>query len=310
MKTLRKIDSRIYRLQQLSDRLAGLNVITNFTHIDYTGKFINFFLSETKWSVWISLSQLASYVSPNLSGMHLNHVLEQAILDFISLNTDCIISIETSIPFSLMERGSIEVAENIHHIIFLKVKFKDLIFYVEDTPQISDDYYFDCKSFFDFNIPVSLKIGHNRLKLSTLREIQSGDILKIQNVSLNFFCSSTIIPIPFNNEISCMIDKYILQDEDINSSDFSLNDYSETVNSPSCNMEEIHVNVDMVILSKKMTLREVNELQFGKTLILPEDAHKKVAVKVNEKLIAIGELVEYDEKLAIEIASVFIEANK
>jgi flagellar motor switch protein FliN/FliY len=69
-------------------------------------------------------------------------------------------------------------------------------------------------------------------------------------------------------------------------------------------VEPLPVTVEFILHTGTLTLAELGQWQAGQVLPLPEDAHGRVQVRVNGQVRAVGELVQLEAGLGVELQSV------
>lgn len=295
MKILKNQNVRIFNLQALSLELERHAFKSQFECIDNYGRWVNFYSLDNSWSIWFNLQQLSALLVSDLSGMYITNELENYILELINLTTNLSLQ-DAIIPFSSMVKGKVSDAASINEVLMLKIFKDDFSFFVEKNPLLHKKYNFELTWFEKLHCSCYIQIGYIFVSLRSLMTIEARDILILKHIDLEFITSSKKIYISNwltdidmttldtgNNHIEQSQDTLILED-----------------------ISELPVKVDVIIHSCAMTLKELNEILMSKTYHLPVEAHKNISLRINNQLIAYGELITFDDALAVEIKEVLI----
>jgi type III secretion protein Q len=74
-------------------------------------------------------------------------------------------------------------------------------------------------------------------------------------------------------------------------------------------LAEVSVKLEFVLEERTVNLLELNEFMTGAVLDLDADAIRKVEVRAGGQAIAIGELIQMDERLGVELHEVYAEST-
>ncbi|VVO48416.1 FliM/FliN family flagellar motor switch protein [Pseudomonas fluorescens] len=72
---------------------------------------------------------------------------------------------------------------------------------------------------------------------------------------------------------------------------------------------EVSVKLEFVLEERTVNLLELNEMVGGQVIPLESDAIRKVEVRAGGQAIAIGELIQMDERLGVELLEVYAEST-
>lgn len=136
-------------------------------------------------------------------------------------------------------------------------------------------------------------LGISRLPLSTLCRLNAGDLLVIKHpLSMITVEHRRVFYFERNNESEIMIT------EPVDLTPEPLKDEASIL----FNWNDLPVDIEFVMPGYPLTLHEVDGIQSGTLLTLPEGVERKIAVYLNRKLLAQGELVVLDDGvLAVEV---------
>ncbi|WP_273801853.1 FliM/FliN family flagellar motor switch protein [Proteus vulgaris] len=155
-------------------------------------------------------------------------------------------------------------------------------------------------------------LGTSQLSLSLLKNILLGDVLLIEKISSNLFLGEKKwIKFEWNGENSVQLlnenESKVLDSNEQNKS------AHEIESQPFITDEEkrlapignIPVTVSFILASKKLLIEEIENLKPGQHIMLPEEAHQQIILKVNGLSVAQGELIRVGDRLAVEIQRSF-----
>ncbi|SFN66570.1 type III secretion protein Q [Izhakiella capsodis] len=145
-----------------------------------------------------------------------------------------------------------------------------------------------------WHIPFRLQVilGYSQIKLSQLTDLAPGDLLLITQMFTHLAIGQCRL-----YEVSYGLNQEIIVGNEL-TKDHEVYQEGETLNDWGC----LPVNIEFVLDSRTVTLSELDEIKAGTSLILSHDAEKKIAIYLNKRLFASGELVVLENgPLAVEI---------
>lgn len=137
-------------------------------------------------------------------------------------------------------------------------------------------------------------LGTSALTLSQLKSLAPGDVLCIA-IQINVFVLAD----------RC-IGSFTINKEGLSMRYDTDSTQSLLLASP---LEEVSVKLEFVLEERTVSLLELNEFMSGAVLDLEADAIRKVEVRAGGQAIAIGELIQMDERLGVELHEVYTEST-
>ena len=145
---------------------------------------------------------------------------------------------------------------------------------------------------------VTLSIGSTRLALNDIKEIEDGDIILLENSNINEMAvlwEENKVPFRINPNPSLIISI----DSD------GGNEMEEEINTKSPNMwDSILVDVVAEFDNVKLTLGELKQISEGLVIDVGSVYENKIKLRVENQIVATGELVILNERYGVRIDSV------
>lgn len=192
---------------------------------------------------------------------------------------------------------------NLH--FFLKLDNEILGKYIVSIPQkliVPQEiqiqaYNIDLKDFINTTTKVNIIVGKSKTTLKDLKRLEKEDIVILDNSKLN---QMTLF---FNEEyrnIKVNPDPAIMIDLDCENEENFMNDNTDK------NMwDNIQVEIGAEFEKVKLTLGELKQISEGLVIDLASVYKNKIALKVENKVIATGELVIIDDRYGVKIEKVY-----
>lgn len=195
---------------------------------------------------------------------------------------------------------------------------------IGEYPKISSDlgdvFIYEIKGYFQW-IALSNKklgvigdfcLGTSQISLSLLKNLLLGDVLLIEKISSYLFLGQRKwMKFEWDGENSVQLlndtDSKISESNEQNKSAHEIESRSFTTDEEKrlVPIGTIPVTVSFILTSKTLLIEEIENLKSGQHIMLPEEAHQQIILKVNGLSIAQGELIKVGERLAVEIQRSF-----
>lgn len=296
MKMTRKADMRMAKLNYcqsvLKQKAYNVQLVCSLTN-NYA---VNYYTLNKEWSVWVNTEQITAMVFPELSGFCLTESLMKEIADMSQNDLLWLDTFEDIIPVKDLIRGevmNIPVSEN---YCMLKIRHDNFVLFIEKVPWLKSEIPVNQAEYRNLLFPVKVTVGNSALTLSTLRTLKAGNLILINSVRMRMISVKSEIVVNNWGEYSAMTEKF-----------GSINEEDEMPGQePQITVDDLTVVLEFVLFRTTMTLTELSDIQNKKVFILPEGVHKNLELRVNNQLIGRGELVEFDEELAIDLKQIFL----
>lgn len=295
MKLLKKKDLRLYRLQSLAQEICKDCIYSKLTRLTLSDLWVHFSCEKKGWSVWISFSQLSALLIPSISGMFVSETTKKNLSDIISSSTKIIFN-EINIPaLRKITSWDTEICESGFQGQLLSVETSNIKIFIENCPLTSTRHCFDITQFYNLSCPVDVTISSVYISLDNLKCLSSGDVILLKEIFFKLYSWNKEIHVKEWEKDTDMLDQFLKATSESPDTEISLSTEIESLN-------DLPVKVDVIIYSSFLTLSELDNIHKNGFFKLPTDAQNKCCLKVNGKIIAKGELVEFDENLAVEIS--------
>lgn len=153
-------------------------------------------------------------------------------------------------------------------------------------------------------LPFTLRyvLGHSQLPLSTLIDVERGDLLRIRDYSPQICL-----------DVRRLFHFCYTPDKEVYVED-AIQEYSHTLPEDeflAAEWSELPVEIEFVLDRLTVSLGELHDVAPGRILPLTPGAETNIRVYMNRKLLAVGELVSLDEGgLAVDISQVILGNTK
>lgn len=294
----RKIDPVSFRLTLLQRHLDATEYEAEWINNFSAGAWVNYSSAEMGWGLWFHISELTTIFSPQLTGMILNEKAMRHILSLSSFDKEYSLSSSVSIPLHRLKRSDLVDENVIKDKTMLRVKRNSLSYYIECCPLLSFDKLSKLPEWINFPFPVSVTIGYSTLSLSALRALRRGDILVVKIINKRMLYLNNSFPLKSLGE-NFMIDedRYMATLSEL---------YQDNNTDIIDDISKLPVQVDVILHHCQLTLEELQQIRQSKMFPLPDSVHENVRIQVNGQTFALGELVEFDQQLAVEIRDISV----
>lgn len=148
-------------------------------------------------------------------------------------------------------------------------------------------------------LSMKINIGYTIITWDDLRHLNSGDLVLLEHATYNIIVANTITLRFRIDEDDMVIDSM----EENNAA--AMNDGIDFMRDNPLTMENLELKVEFFLEERNMTLAELQTLQVNEHIPLTCDGSKvNVGLRVGRKIIASGELVRVNDKLAVEIHNI------
>lgn len=164
-------------------------------------------------------------------------------------------------------------------------------------PQAEVNSVYDVSGFNESVIDVALKVGTTKFNLRDLKGLESGDMVVFENSNIN------TMRISFKDYVSDF--KLTPNPGIVTSIDDDGGESMSDNSSPQNLWDSIQVDMDAEFDSVKISLGDLKNIQNGMVVDLMSIYDNKVSLKVENKLIARGELVIVNDRYGVKIDETF-----
>lgn len=151
-------------------------------------------------------------------------------------------------------------------------------------------------------------LGHSTISVSLLSSLALGDVLCIQQLTLNMKIAGQLFArFQKQEEGLFMIEELISTENNIQSTE----DYQDEVVRP-FNINEMNIQLSFVLGSTNIKINELSDIQIGSVFSIGENKEREVKVYANKQLIAEGELIYIGDgdDLGLEITRIISLGDK
>lgn len=291
MLNLRKIDSNNVKLDRMMNFLKAKGFDFTVGFPDFNEKWVIVTVPAIGWKGGVLLKDMMNIMLPSGKGMALTPYFEKKIISMINdlksvplfsicgySNNELHLTCASEPPFSENTK-MICVNDNSCCVWLLELP-------VNRFPVNSTVTKLGLKWKLDF-----LK-GYTVVDYSLLHQITSGDILLIKYVVNKIHCSSICIGTYNNQKDGIIMDNVEMKNapEDTNEF-FNIHD----------DLKQLPIKLEFVLHSQNFTYDEISRFFDKEILSLPLDAEKKIRINANGMAIGVGELVQVNDHLGVQI---------
>jgi type III secretion protein Q len=149
---------------------------------------------------------------------------------------------------------------------------------------------------------LDVEAGRSRIRADALRQIRCGDVLLVRDAQRRLSCGGRVIGGYQLEAGSAMLETFTQPDMSPDDERTYEGLLQPTSGLP---VDQLPVELVFVLQRERMTLAELRQLAASRLLPLRPGAEQQVEVRVNDTLLARGELVQLDGKLGVEISQWF-----
>lgn len=308
MLRLRRLDGNASRLAAAADAWRARGWQTSLEHLPRMGSWMLVQDTSHTWQGWVEPGMWLEGVAHELASLACCADSEQLAARLFAV-TACPLHLPMpELRYDMLDVGAPVDGAALPEAKLLKVRARECPVWLTRVPEVSAVLPLDLS---DVRFWLNVELGHSRIRLSTLRSTQRGDVLLIRDVQRRLSSGATVIGGYQYEEGSAMLETYGQADtSDVDDNDFADAPTFETPaafgmqsrRGDSLPFEQLPVELVFVLQRDRMTLGDLQQL--GRTQLLPmqHGAEQRVEVRVNGTLLARGELVQLDGRLGVEIS--------
>ncbi len=291
MLSLRKVDFNNIKFDRMINFLKAKGVDFTVGFPDFNEKWVMITVPATGWKGIVLLKDMMNIMLPSGKGMALTPYFEKKIISMINNlksvplfsicgfnNNELHLTCVSEPPFPENTK-MICVNDNSCYVWLLELP-------VSRLPVNSIFTKLRLKWELDF-----LK-GYTVVDYSLLRQITSGDILLIQHEVNKIHCSTICIG-TYKKQKDCIIMDNVEMKNDPKDTNNFFNIHND--------LKQLPVKLEFVLHSQTFTYDEISHFFDKEILPLPSDAEKKIRINANGMAIGVGELVQVNDHLGVQI---------
>lgn len=165
---------------------------------------------------------------------------------------------------------------------------------------------FTIADFLSHSARVNLNVGHTRIKLNDLKSLEHGDIVLLEHSNSS---QMTLTYKDFCTQIRVVPNPSIMIENDFDNGDDPKGDYMP--DNDIYNMwDSIQVDIGAEFEKVKLSLGELKQISEGLVVDIGSVYDNKIDLKVEDKIVASGELVIINDRYGVRINQVFTEEQE
>ena len=162
---------------------------------------------------------------------------------------------------------------------------------------------FTITNFLSNTARVNLNVGHTRIKLNDLKSLEHGDIVLLEHSNSS---QMTLTYKGYSTQVRVVPNPSIMIENDFNNEDIPKGD--NMPDNDIYNMwDSIQVDIGAEFEKVKLTLGELKQISEGLVVDIGSVYDNKIDLKVEDKIVASGELVIINDRYGVRINQVFTE---
>lgn len=162
---------------------------------------------------------------------------------------------------------------------------------------------FTITNFLSNTARVNLNVGHTRIKLNDLKSLEHGDIVLLEHSNSS---QMTLTYRGYSTQVRVVPNPSIMIENDFDNGDIPKGD--NMPDNDIYNMwDSIQVDIGAEFEKVKLTLGELKQISEGLVVDIGSVYDNKIDLKVEDKIVASGELVIINDRYGVRINQVFTE---
>ncbi|VVD77299.1 type III secretion system cytoplasmic ring protein SctQ [Pandoraea anhela] len=327
MLKLRRIDEDLSRLDAAARAWRACGWHASLEHLPRMGSWMLVQDTARTWQGWVEPGMWLEGVAHELASLACCADSEQLAARLFAVTANPLHLPMPELRYDILDVGAPVDGAALPEATLLKVRATECPVWLTRVPEVKAALPLDLRG---VRFPLDVELGRSRARIETLRRVQRGDVLIVRDVQRRLSCAGRILGgygqapgsamletwlhdaidnLGGMNEINGMNDMMDMDDIDdlAPESGHPYGDarygQSERREQPAVALpfEQLPVELVFVLQRQRMTLAELQQLGQARVLELQAGAEQRVEVRVNDTLLARGELVQLDGRLGVEI---------
>ncbi|WP_087721801.1 YscQ/HrcQ family type III secretion apparatus protein [Pandoraea sp. PE-S2T-3] len=289
MLRLRRVDGAQSRLARAEAVWRARGLRTSLEHLPRMGTWICVRDTARTWQAWIEPGMWLEGVSRELASLACCADTERLAARLFASSERPLHLPVPELGYDALEVGAPIDGSALPDGLLLKVRASECPVWIADAPVVDDRLQRDLDG---VRFWLDAELGRSRVSAATLGSIERGDVLLIREAHRWLSCGGLTMGSYRVEEGALMLETYT-QPEAVHEAASAASKVSS--------LEQLPVDLVFILQRQRISLAELRQLWQTQTLPLPPGAEQCVEVRVNDALIARGELVQLDGRLGVEI---------
>ncbi|MGC7404909.1 YscQ/HrcQ family type III secretion apparatus protein [Pandoraea pneumonica] len=297
MLRLRRVDETLSRLTRAEAvwRARGLRV--SLEPLPRMGTWICVHDAARTWQAWIEPGMWLEGVSHELASLACCADTERLAARLFAASTHPLQMPVPELAYYALDVDAPIDGSALPEGMLLKVRADECPVWLARAPVVDGELARDVDG---VRFWLNAELGKSRVCAQTLREVDSGDVLLIRERRRALTCGGLTLGGYRREEGALMLQTYTQPE--------TVQDMDDGVPAPA-SLEQLPVDLVFVLQRQRLSLAELRQLWQTPVLPLQPEAEQRVEVRVNDALIARGELVQLDGRLGVQINEWFGSAG-
>ncbi|WP_174990365.1 type III secretion system cytoplasmic ring protein SctQ [Pandoraea captiosa] len=283
-------------------------------HLPRTGSWMRVQDTAHTWQGWVEPGMWLEGVAHELASLACSADSEQLAARLFAVTASPLHLPMPELRYDVLDVGAPVDGAALPEATLLKVRAAECPVWLARVPEVRSHEPLDLHG---VRFWLNVELGRSRARLATLRNVKRGDVLIVRDVRRSLSCAGQVIGGYQQEEGNAMLETFLHDDVDDTSPDggdeYAQHDAHDEGFGESAQravampFAQLPVELVFVLQRERMTLAELQ--QIGRTHLLPlhADAQRRVEVRVNDTLLARGELVQLDGRLGVEVSEWLLE---
>lgn len=296
MLRLRRVDEAEARLTAAADAWRARGWAATLEHLPRMGTWIQVQDTSHTWQGWVEPGMWLEGVSHELASLACSADSERLAARLFAVS-----SRPLHLPMPELRYAMLDVASPIEGAALpegrlLKVRAAECPVWLTRVPAVETTQRLDAG---DVRVFLDMEIGRSRTTTAMLRSTGRGDLLLIRDTRRRVSCRGLTIGSYLHEEGRVMLD---FDEPGATDAGDDREGFDARTPTPAPTpLEHLPVELVFVLQRERMTFAELQQVGRTRMLALQPGAEQHVEVRVNDTLLARGELVQLDGRLGVEI---------
>lgn len=187
-----------------------------------------------------------------------------------------------------------------------KIVIKIPVVAIAPQPIEQQEKTFDITDFLTSQAQVNINAGHTRIRLNELKHLENGDIVVLEHSKSS---QMTLTYKDYSTQMRVVPNPSIMMDYDTSEENLSNPKGDKTMTgSDMYNMwDTIQVDINAEFEKVKLTLGELKQISEGLVVDIGSVYDNKIDLRVEDKIVASGELIIINDRYGVKINQIFTE---
>lgn len=283
-----------------------------YLRLNTHGRYISFQAigQQGMWSGLVEAKEWLARFAPEIAALATSNYDEQTVLELFSATPKPFALDKLNLPYTHLQIGDMVTGGELADHPLICVNTERGAIWIQTLPTaLTWDHTGSHEPLNNLPVPLCFVLGYSTLSFPLLSKLAQGDVLLISKKTFSMTTNGKILGTYQLTEGGIQVENFYGEDYSSESNDDHHPSSSEEL--PMSDQHEpmafghLPVKLEFVLDERSVNIADLAQLAPGSLLELKPDAEQSIAIRVNGALLAKGELVQLEDRLGVEIKTIY-----